>query len=79
MKSKTQQEGFLLNNMKKLMYINENGFTEEQKQEILYAKTIISDELEKLKHNLEINEQVFTKVQKIINKYSKYIREEYYY
>lgn len=74
-----QKKAFLLNNMRKLLYMDESNLENEQKKEIVYAKSIINNELEKLKHGLKINEQVFIEVKDITNKYSKYIKKEYYY
>lgn len=70
LEKESQQEVFLLNSMKKLEYINEKDFTEEQKGDISHAKTIIVNNLESLKHNQNINENDFVEIQNIINKYS---------
>lgn len=78
LKGKSQQKSFLLNSIKKLEYINEKDFTEEQKGDISHAKTIIVNNLESLKHNQNINENDFVEIQNIINKYSKYIIDKYY-
>ena len=76
---KNKKKAFLLNNMRKLLYMDESNLENEQKKEIVYAKSIINNELKKLKHGLKINEQVFIEVKDITNKYSKYIKKEYYY
>lgn len=77
--TKEQKEAFLLNSMRKLLYMDESNLKNEQKKEILDIKSAINEELEKLKCGLKINEQVFIEAKNVINKYSKYIKKEYYY
>lgn len=71
--------GFFINSLKKLECIDESNFTKDQKEEILYAKTIVCNELEKIKHDNKPNEKSIIEIQNIINKYTKYIMKEYYY
>ena len=75
--TKEQEEAFLLNNMRKLLYMDESNLNNEQKKEIVNTKSIINEELEKLKRGLKINEEDFIEVKNVINKYSKYIKKEY--
>lgn len=76
--TKDQQKNYLLNSMKKLEFINEEQLNKNQKNEILTAKNEIVNQLEKLKTNNELNKESIIAILEIIQKYSKYIRNEYY-
>ena len=77
LEEKSQQESFLLNSMRKLVYVNDKGFTPEQRGEISYIKLLISDNLNALRHNQDINRNDFIEIQNTVNRYSKYIIKNY--
>lgn len=76
--TKDQQKNYLINSMKKLEFINEEQLNKNQQNEILTAKNEIVNQLEKLKTNNELDKESIIAILEIIQKYSKYIRNEYY-
>lgn len=77
--NKQQKYNTLLNNMRKLLYINEKNLSEEQRQEIQNLKFTINNYLEIMKSNQDIDEQDCIQIQNDVEKYSKFINKEYYY
>lgn len=71
-----EQKAFLLNNLSKLNYINEEELkNQDQIDEVKSAKTDIVNYLDKLKNgaNANLDLKKINKIKAIVNKYSNYI------
>ena len=71
-----EQKAFLLNNLGKLNYINEEELkNQDQIDEVKSAKTDIVNYLDKLKNdaNANLDLKKINKIKTVVNKYSNYI------
>ena len=71
-----EQKAFLLNNLSKLNYINEEELkNQDQIDEVKSAKTDIVNYLDKLKNgaNANLDLKKINKIKAVVNKYSNYI------
>ena len=71
-----EQKSFLLNNLSKLNYINEEELkNQDQIDEVKSAKTDIVNYLDKLKNdaNANLDLKKINKIKTVVNKYSNYI------
>lgn len=71
-----EQKAFLLNNLSKLNYINEEELkNQDQIDEVKSAKTDIVNYLDKLKNdaNANLDLKKINKIKTVVNKYSNYI------
>lgn len=71
-----EQKAFLLNNLSKLNYINEEELkNQDQIDEVKSAKTDIVNYLDKLKNgaNSNLDLKKINKIKAVVNKYSNYI------
>ena len=77
--TKEEQEAFLLNNLKKLVYIDNKLLNDIQKDEVKIAKSKINNLLDGLRNGkTELNENDYIEIKNIIKKYSRYIMKECY-
>ena len=75
-----EQKAFLLNNLSKLNYINEEGLkNQDQIDEVKSTKTDITNYLDELRYdkNASIDLKKINDIKKVVNKYSNYIAKYY--